>query len=73
MVQYYEAMRTIRAQLKYALRYVKKQEHSTRGDSLARDLYDNDVDGFWKAVHKMNACITMCKLMLLMALQLKKA
>ena len=23
---------------------------------MARDLYDNDVDGFWKTVHKMNAC-----------------
>ena len=23
---------------------------------MARDLYDNDVDCFWKAVHKMNSC-----------------
>ena len=30
--------------------------HIARADSLARDLYDKDVDGFWKAVHKMNAC-----------------
>ena len=52
----YEAMRTTRAHFKYALRFVKKQEDNARADSLARDLYDNDVDGFWKAVHKMNAC-----------------
>ena len=49
-------MRTTRAHFKYALRIVKKQEDTARADSLARDLYDNDVDGFWKAVHKMNSC-----------------
>ena len=52
----YEAMRTTRAQFKYALRFVKRQEDTARADSLARDLYDNDVDSFWKAVHKMNSC-----------------
>ena len=52
----YETMRTTRAQFKYALRFVKKQEDSARADSLARDLYDNDVDSFWKAMPKMNSC-----------------
>ena len=52
----YQAMRTTRAHFKYALRFVKKQEDTARADSLARDLYDKDVDGFWNAVHKMNAC-----------------
>ena len=64
----YQAMRTTRAHFKYALRFVKKQEDTTRADSLARDLYDKDVDGFWKAVDKMNACSNV-QAMLLMALQ----
>ena len=49
-------MRTTRAQFKYVLRCVKKQEDTARADPLARDLYDNDVDSFWKVVHKMNPC-----------------
>ena len=49
-------MRTTRAQFKYALRFDKKQEDTARADSLAHDLYDNEVDSFWKAVHKMNSC-----------------
>ena len=32
------------------------QENTAKTDSLARDLYDNDVDSFWKAVNKMNSC-----------------
>ena len=44
----YETMRTTRAQFKYALRFVQKQEDTVRADSLACDLYDNDVDSFWK-------------------------
>ena len=37
--------------------FVKKQEDTaSRADSLALDLYDNDVDGSWKAVHKIYAC-----------------
>ena len=47
-------MRITMAQFKYALRFVKKQEDTVRADSSARDLYDNDVDSFWKAMHKMN-------------------
>ena len=49
-------MRTTLAQFKYALRFVKKQEDTARADSLARDLNNNDVDSFWKAVHKLNSC-----------------
>ena len=52
----YEAMRTARARFKYALRFVKKQEDIARADSLARDLYDNDVDGFWKCCAQ-NECM----------------
>ena len=33
-----------------------QQEDTARADFLARALYDNDVDSFWKAVHKINAC-----------------
>ena len=49
-------MRTTLAQFKYALGFVKKQEDTARADSLARDLNNNDVDSFWKAVHKLNSC-----------------
>ena len=49
-------METTRVQLKYVLRFAKKQENTAGADSLARDLYDNDVDSFRKAVQKMNAC-----------------
>ena len=49
-------MRTTRAQFKYVLRFVKKLEDTAKAESLARDLYDNDVDSFWKAVHKINSC-----------------
>ena len=47
-----EAMRTTSAQFKYALRFVIKQEDTARADSLARDLYDNDVDSFGKLCTK---------------------
>ena len=30
-----------------------------RADSLAQNLSDKDVDGFWKTVHKMNNCNTI--------------
>ena len=49
-------MRTTRDQFKYALMFVKKQEDTARADLLACNLYDSDVDGFRKAVHKMNPC-----------------
>ena len=52
-------MRIAWAHFKYALRFVKNQEEMARVDSLARDLSDKDVDGFWKTVRKMNNCNTI--------------
>ena len=52
-------MRVTRAHFKYAIRFVRNQEEMTRADSLAQDLSDQDVDGFWKTVHKMNNCNTI--------------
>ena len=49
-------MRIAQAHFKYALRFVKHQEEMARADSLARDLSDQDVDGFWKTMRKMNNC-----------------
>ena len=43
-----------RMYLKYALRFVRNQEDMARADLLAQDSSDQDVDGFWKAMHKMN-------------------
>ena len=57
--QIYDNMRIARAHFKYALRFVKKQEEMARADSLARDLSDKDVDGFWKTMRKMNNCNTI--------------
>ena len=45
-----------RARFKYALRYTKHIEDTTRADDLAKDLCDNDYDGFWKGVMKLNQC-----------------
>ena len=52
-------MRVTRAHFKYALRFVRNQEDMARADSLAQDLSDHDVDGFWKTMHKMNNCNTI--------------
>ena len=52
-------MRVTRACLKYALKLVRNQEDMARADSLAQDLSDQDVDGFWKTMHKMNNCNTI--------------
>ena len=52
-------MRVTRAHFKYALRFVRNQEDMARADSLAQDLSDQDVDGFWKTMHKMNNCNTI--------------
>ena len=43
-------MRKDMAHFKYALRFAKKQEETEKGDALARDLCDRDVDtdSFWK-------------------------
>ena len=55
----YDNMRVTRACLKYALKLVRNQEDMARADSLAQDLSDQDVDGFWKTMHKMNNCNTI--------------
>ena len=55
----YDNMRVTRAHFKYALRFVKNQKDMARADSLAEDLSDQDVDGFWKTMHKMNNCNTI--------------
>ena len=52
-------MRVTRAYFKYALRFVRNQEDMARADSLAQDLSDQNVDGFWKTMHKMNNCNTI--------------
>ena len=46
-----------RMYLKYALRFVRNQEDMARADLLAQDSSDQDVDVFWKAMHKMNIVI----------------
>ena len=50
-------MRIAWVHFKYALRFVKNQEEMA--DSLAQDLSDQDVDGFWKTMHMMNNCNTI--------------
>ena len=57
--QIYDNMRRARAHFKYALRFVKIQWEMARAESLARDLSDKDVDGFWKTMCEMNNCNTI--------------
>ena len=38
---------------------MRNQEYMVRADSLAQYLSDQDVDGFWKTMHKMNNCNTI--------------
>ena len=52
----YDNMRVTRAHFKYALRFVRNQEEMARADSLVQNLSDQDVDRFWKTMHKMNNC-----------------
>ena len=49
-------MHVSRARFNYALRYTKLIEDTARADALARDLFDNDNDDFWKGVMKLNQC-----------------
>ena len=55
----YRTMIVSRARFKYALRWVKQIEDTARADSLARNLYTNDVDQFWKEVKKINQTTTV--------------
>ena len=41
--------------LKYALRFTRNNEDTARADSLARDLSDGTIDGFWDNVRKLNS------------------
>ena len=62
-------MRVTRSHFKYALRFVRNQEEMAKADSLAQNLSDQDVDGFWKIImslkcflvqmNKMNNCNTI--------------
>ena len=52
----YDTMRVTLAHFKYALRFVRNQDEMARSDSLAQNLSDQVVDGFWKTMHKMNNC-----------------
>ena len=42
------------ARVKYALRFIKKNENTMRADSLARNLQNNNPTDFWKEVKVMN-------------------
>ena len=48
-------MRTGRARFKYALRLTRNIENTARADSLAKDLSDCVIDGFWDNVRKLNS------------------
>ena len=48
-------MRKTNVYFKYALSFVKKQKEIAKADALARDLFDKDVESFWKTVYKMNS------------------
>ena len=47
-------MTSARARFKYALRATKRAEETARADALANELCENDNDGFWKDVSKIN-------------------
>ena len=56
--QIYDNMSVVRAHFKYALKFVRNQEDMAGADSLAQDLSDKNVDGFWKTMNKMKSCNT---------------
>ena len=47
-------MTSARARFKYTLRATKRAEETARADALANELCENDNDGFWKDVSKIN-------------------
>ena len=47
-------MKSARAHFKYALRATKRAEETARVDALSNELCENDNDGFWKDVSKIN-------------------
>ena len=50
-------MRTSRVRFKYALCFTRNIEDTARVDSLAKDLSDDTIDGFWDNVRKLNSGI----------------
>ena len=48
-------MRTSRARFKYVLRFTRNIEDTARAESLAKDLSDGTIDGFWDNVRKLNS------------------
>ena len=53
----YHEMRYSRAMFKYALRFTRNIEDTARADSLAKDLSDGTIDGFWANVEILNSSI----------------
>ena len=50
----YEEMKTSSSNFKYILRMCKRQESTTKADSLANDLIGKDQKSFWRHVSKHN-------------------
>ena len=51
----YHEMRTGRARFIYALRFTRNIEDTVRAESLAKDLSDGTINGFWDSVRKLNS------------------
>ena len=49
-----ERKKLTNSRYKYALRYIKRNEHAMRANSMAEKLQKNNVDGFWKEVKVLN-------------------
>lgn len=54
----YDRMKTSRAQFKYALRFIKRNEQAMRADSLAMKLADHNDRDFWREVKMLSNCKT---------------
>ena len=48
-------MLSSRARFKYALRFTRNIEDTSRADSLAKVLSDGTIDDFWANVRKLNS------------------
>ena len=54
----YEETKTSRSNFKYILRMCKRQESTTKADSLANDLIGKDQKSFWKHLTRFNKIAT---------------
>ena len=54
----FELKKRTNARFKYALRFIKNNEDTMRGNSLASKLKNNRVEDFWKEVKIINNCRT---------------